>query len=168
MVKNSRIKEIIRVNQAGEFGAKRIYEGQLKALKKSDKIRHMLDQELEHLNKFNEIMVERRVRPTILNPIWSIGGFALGFLTAKMGEKAAMACTVAVEDVIDEHYKNQIDELGDNETELKNTISKFRDEEIEHKNTAINEGAEEAPLYPILSTGIKCVTRAAIWLSTRY
>lgn len=168
MVKNDRIREIIRVNQAGEFGAKRIYEGQLKVLKNSDKIQHMLEQELEHLKKFDEMMVERRVRPTILNPLWSIGGFALGFITAKMGEKAAMACTAAVEDVIDEHYRCQIDELGDDEKELKETIAKFREEEIEHKTTAINEGAEDAPLYPILSTGIKCVTRAAIWLSTRY
>lgn len=165
-----RMEQIIRVNQAGEYGAKRIYAGQLAILKGREseaKIKHMAEQEEEHLALFNKLIVERKVRPTALMPIWHVAGFALGAVTAMMGEKAAMACTVAVEEVIDEHYKGQLDEINDSEADLKKNIEKFRAEELEHRDIGLANGAEETPAYPILTTAIKTMSRAAIWLSTR-
>ncbi|HCP00291.1 MAG: demethoxyubiquinone hydroxylase family protein [Alphaproteobacteria bacterium] len=164
------IERMIRVDHAGEFGAARIYEGQLAVLGKQpvgETIRQMAAQEEKHLAAFNELIVARRVRPTILSPVWHAAGFALGAATAAMGEKAAMACTVAVEDVIQEHYADQSALLGDDEVELRNLIDEFRAEEIEHKETGLAHDAEQTPGYRVMSEVIKTGTRAAIWLSTR-
>jgi ubiquinone biosynthesis monooxygenase Coq7 len=169
------IERTIRVDQAGEFGAVRIYEGQLAALRWTGranseagrKIAIMARAEREHDKAFGRLLVERRVRPTVLSPLWSVAGFALGAATALMGDKAAMACTVAIEETIDEHYAEQAAALGDDEPELRGTIEKFRAEEIEHKETALAAGAEQAPAYATLTSAIKAGSRLAIWLSTR-
>jgi len=169
------LERVIRVDQAGEFGAVRIYEGQLAALRWTGrlngsagrKIAVMARSEREHQRTFDRLLAERRVRPTALSPLWSLAGFALGAATALMGEKAAMACTVAVEETIEEHYATQAAALGDDEAELRTTIEKFRAEEIEHKDEALASGAEEAPGYRPLTAAIKAGSRLAIWLSTR-
>ena len=169
--KEELISRIIRVDQAGEYGAKRIYDGQLAVLSGSPDepvLREMAETEKQHLETFNEIMVSRRVRPTALAPLWHVAGFALGAGTALMGREAAMACTVAVEEVIEEHYADQAVQLAtEEEPELLATVEKFRDEEIEHKETALAEGAREAPAYPLLSAAVKSGSRLAIWLSER-
>lgn len=169
-----RMAEMLRVDHAGEYGATRIYQGQLAVLGKrgtkkasAETIRHMEAQEQVHLETFNKIINERAVRPTALTPIWHVAGFALGATTALMGEKAAMACTAAVEDVIDEHYQNQLDEIDQEEAELKATIARFREEEIEHHDIAIEKGAEQTPGYRILTNAIKAGTRFAIKLSEK-
>lgn len=165
------LERLVRVDHAGEYGAKRIYEGQLAVLGRSPAaapVRHMHQQELRHLEAFEGLIRERRVRPTALFPLWHVAGFALGAATALMGEKAAMACTVAVEEVIDGHYARQAEALGTREPELKATIEEFRAEELEHRDTALEEGAAEAPAYPLLSAAIKAGSRAAIWLSERF
>jgi ubiquinone biosynthesis monooxygenase Coq7 len=162
---------MIRVDQAGEFGAARIYAGQLAVLGKSSAapaLRHMADQEQKHLDAFNELMAQRRVRPTVLSPVWHVAGFAMGAATALLGEKAAMACTVAVEEVIDEHYANQAAQLGDDEAELRDMIEAFRDEELEHRATALDHGAEQAPAYEPLTGAVKAASRLAIWFSERF
>jgi len=164
------IERTIRVNHAGEYGAVRIYEGQLRVLgrgKTGPVIRRMAEQEREHLETFNGLIAARRVRPTALMPLWHIAGFALGAGTALLGEKAAMACTVAVEEVIDEHYAGQIETMDDAEPELKKTYAKFRAEELEHRATGLEHGAEQAPGYAPLTRVIKAGSRLAIWLSTR-
>lgn len=169
------VERVIRVDQAGEFGAVRIYEGQLAALRWTGrakgtagrKIAAMARAERAHRAEFDRLLVERRVRPTLLSPLWSVAGFALGAATALMGEKAAMACTVAVEETIDEHYAGQAARLGDDEAELRATVEKFRAEEIEHRDEALASGAEETPGYGMLTTAIKAGSRLAIWLSTR-
>lgn len=166
----TQLAEMIRVNQAGEYGAKRIYEGQLATLRDPEarrKIEHMLEQELEHLDYFNNALNSRKVRPTLMHPIWHVGGFLLGAATAAMGKEAAMACTVAVESVIDEHYQEQEAALGDGEAELKKTIGRFRAEEMEHHDTGLAEGAESAPAYPLLSAVIRGVTKTAIAISKK-
>ena len=127
----------------------------------------MAEQEEVHLQKFSELMVARRVRPTLLSPLWHVAGFAMGAATALLGEKAAMACTVAVESVIDEHYAAQENILGARDAELKHIITTFRAEEKEHHDTALEHGAEDAPGYGLLTAVIKMQTRAAIWLSSR-
>lgn len=165
-----KIARMIRVNHAGEYGAKRIYAGQLAVLGKSpcgDVLRHMAQQEQEHLDCFSNMMVARRVRPTALMPLWHVAGFALGAATALLGEKVAMACTVAVETVIDEHYAAQEIDLGDEEKELKQAVTKFRIEEQEHRDTGLKHGAEESPLYNLVTGAIKLNTKIAIWLATR-
>lgn len=164
------LDRVIRVDHAGEYGAKRIYEGQLAVLgaKPEGKvIRHMLEQELTHLHAFEKLMVERRARPSLLFPVWHVAGFALGAATALMGPKAAMACTVAVEEVIDEHYREQKLALGEAEPEITAKIEQFRAEEVEHRDTGLAHGAEEAPAYPLLSRAIKTGSRLAIWLAER-
>ncbi|MDE1985479.1 MAG: demethoxyubiquinone hydroxylase family protein [Alphaproteobacteria bacterium] len=168
------IAAMIRVDHAGEYGAVRIYEGQLAvfgASKASSKtamaIKHMAKQEEEHLKAFDALINERRVRPTALEPVWRVAGFTLGAATALMGEKAAMACTAAVEEVIDEHYAGQIERLGDADPALKKTVAAFRADEIAHRETALAHGAEEAPAYRLLSGAIKAGCRLAIALSTR-
>lgn len=164
------LARILRVDHAGEYGAKRIYDGQLAVLKQSPvapTIRHMAEQEQAHLDAFDRLLPRHRVRPTLLSPLWHVGGFALGAATALLGEKAAMACTEAVEEVIDEHYARQIDALGEAEPELRTLIEDFRADELNHRDTARAEGAAEAPAYPLLSRGIKAITRGAIWLSER-
>ena len=164
------IERMIRVDQAGEYGAWRIYEGQLAVLKHTKSapaIRHMHEQELRHLKYFDDLMVARGGRPTVLQPFWHLAGFALGATTALMGERAAMACTVAVEEVIDEHYAQQTELLGEDEAELKDTIEEFRLEELEHRDTGLAHGAEQTPGYEVLSAVIKSGSRLAIWLSER-
>ena len=164
------IAAMIRVDHAGEYGAVRIYEGQLAVLGNSpmaEKIRHMAQQERRHLQAFDRLVVERRVRPTALEPVWRVAGFALGAATALLGEKAAMACTAAVEEVIDEHYAGQIARLGEADAELKATVADFRADEIAHRDEAIASGAQEAPAHRLLSETIKAGCRLAIALSTR-
>lgn len=170
LTKDELIDRIIRVDHAGEFGAKRIYEGQLAVLRgkpEAQAIEHMYQQELEHLRAFEKLMVERRARPSALHPIWNAAGFALGAATALLGPKAAMACTVAVEEVIDEHYRAQSDKLGADEAPLKAKIEKFRAEELQHRDTGLEHGAEQAPAYPLLTGAIKAGSRLAIWLAER-
>lgn len=170
LTKEELIDRIIRVDHAGEFGAKRIYEGQLAVLRgkpEAQAIEHMYAQELEHLKAFEKLMVERRARPSALYPLWSAAGFALGAATALMGPKAAMACTVAVEEVIDQHYRAQSEKLGDDEAPLKAKIEKFRGEELEHREIGLERGAEQAPAYPLLTGAIKAGSRLAIWLAER-
>lgn len=162
---------MIRVDQAGEYGATRIYAGQLAML--GDRhpmgraIAHMAEQERRHLDAFDRIMAERGVRPTVLQPFWNVAGFALGAVTAAIGPEAAMACTVAVETEIDAHYREQLAELGDADPALSEMIEEFRQEEVEHKEAALAAGAEQAPAYPLLSAAIRLGCRAAIALSKR-
>lgn len=164
------VERFVRVDHAGEYGAKRIYEGQLAVLGrggKADVLRHMQAQEQAHLDAFGRLVAERRVRPTALLPLWHVAGYALGAITAAMGEEAAMACTVAVEEVIDEHYAAQYAALPDDEAELKHTIERFRQEELEHRDLGLEHGAEQAPAYRLLSAVIKAGCRAAIRVSER-
>ena len=164
------IARMIRVDHAGEYGAARIYDGQLSVLRQAPSapaIRGMAELEKRHLEAFDRLIVERRVRPTLLSPLWDAAGFALGAGSALLGERAAMACTVAVETVIEEHYATQLETLGDDEAELRERIEEFRADEIEHKNVALAHGAKEAPAYEVLSAAVKAGTRFAIWLSTR-
>ena len=162
---------MIRVDHAGEYGAVRIYQGQLAVLRPggaADTIRHMAEQEERHLKAFDRLINERKVRPTALEPVWAVAGFALGAATALMGEKAAFACTAAVEEVIDEHYAAQIKALEDGkDPALKEKIEDFRADEAAHRDTALKEGAEQAPGYKLLSETIKAGCRIAIKLSER-
>jgi 3-demethoxyubiquinol 3-hydroxylase len=164
------IDRVIRVDQAGEYGARRIYEGQLAVLPPGpdrDAVLHMAEQERRHLAAFDRMLGDRRVRPTALQPLWHAAGFALGAATALLGPKAAMACTVAVEEVIDEHYRRQSEALPESEGELKSAIESFRAEELEHRDTGLARGAEEAVAYPVLTQAIKAGSRLAIWLAER-
>ena len=164
------IARMIRVDHAGEYGAKRIYQGQLAVLGHTDKaetIRHMQAQEQVHLDTFTAFIAKRRVRPTALLPFWHIAGYALGAATAALGPRAAMACTVAVEETIDEHYRNQIETLGREEPELRQTIETFRTEELEHRDIGLEHGAEDTPGYRLLTGLIKAGCRMAIRLSER-
>ena len=164
------VERIIRVDHAGEYAAIRIYQGQLAVLRNSDKaetIRHMQEQEQAHLDTFSALIAERRVRPTALLPLWHLAGFALGAATAALGERAAMACTVAVEEAIDEHYAGQSAALGDDEAALRGTIDRFRAEELEHRDIGLENGAEQAPAYRLLSRIIKTGCRLAIAASER-
>ena len=166
------IERMIRVDQAGEYGATRIYAGQLAVLGRRggprvEAIREMAAQEARHLETFNRLMTERRVRPTALSPLWHVAGHMLGAASALAGEKAAMACTAAVEEVIDEHYAAQAEALGDDESALRASIEEARADEVAHRDAAIEHGAREAPAYELLSTGIKGGARLAIWLSER-
>jgi ubiquinone biosynthesis monooxygenase Coq7 len=162
---------MVRVDQAGEFGATRIYAGQLAIL--GDRgpgaraIAHMATQEERHLQWFNDTMARRGVRPTALQPVWNVAGFALGAVTAAISPEAAMACTVAVETEIDRHYAQQLEELGDSDPELSDAIRDFQAEELEHKQHALDAGAERAPAYPLMSALIRAGCRAAIGLSPR-
>lgn len=173
------IDRMIRVNQAGEYGAARIYAGQLAILKGrpvEGTLREMAAQEGQHLDEFNRLIIENQVRPTLLQPLWHVGGYALGIVTALMGEKAAHACTIAVEEVIDEHYQSQLRCLETRNsdspappitTPLAELIDRCRQDEIAHKETAIHLGGRDAPAYELLTTTIKAISRAAIWLSSR-
>lgn len=168
--REEKIARILRVDHAGEYGAVRIYEGQLAVLGNTPSgpvIRRMAEQERKHLETFDRLLPERRVRPTILSPVWHAAGFALGAASALLGERAAMACTVAVEEVIDEHYAAQAASLGEDEQPLKETIEKFRQEELEHRDEGLAHGAVQAPAYEALTTVVKSASRLAIWLSTR-
>ena len=162
---------MLRVNQAGEYGATRIYAGQLAVLAKNSPAAHqiarMAHQEERHLERFNALMAERGVRPTVLQPLWDVAGFALGAATALIGEKAAMACTEAVETEIDRHYGEQLAALGEEDAPFAADIAEFRAEEIEHRDIARAHGAAEAPAYPVLTAAIRAGCRVAIALSKR-
>jgi ubiquinone biosynthesis monooxygenase Coq7 len=169
------VSAMIRVDHAGEFGALRIYQGQLAVLGRdprardnADAIRRMQAQEQRHFDVFDRMVKERAVRPTVLEPVWHVAGYALGAATALLGEKAAMACTVAVEDAIDAHYSAQLARLESaNEPELKETVESFRADELAHRSEALARGAEAAPAYPYLSAAIRLGCRVAIRLSER-
>jgi ubiquinone biosynthesis monooxygenase Coq7 len=165
------LDQIIRVDHAGEYGATRIYDGQIAIFGKESKIgktiQHMADQEQEHIEKFNELIIEKRVRPTALLPLWNVAGFALGAGTALMGEKAAMACTVAVEKVIGDHYREQQDLLEDDEKELKKTIAKFEKDELEHHDIGLEHDAESEPGYKIMKKVIELGCKTAIAISKK-
>ncbi|KUR75877.1 ubiquinone biosynthesis protein UbiB [Novosphingobium sp. FSW06-99] len=164
-------KAMIRVDQAGEYGATRIYAGQLAVMgdraPHSAEILHMAQQEEAHRARFDAMIVERGVRPTLLQPLWSVAGFALGAATALIGPEAAMACTAAIETEIDRHYTEQLDELGDDDPELGAVIREFRDDEREHRDAAFAAGAERAPAYPLLFHAIRLGCRTAIRLSAK-
>ncbi|WP_198373055.1 demethoxyubiquinone hydroxylase family protein [Roseomonas rosulenta] len=164
------VERAIRVDHAGEYGAKRIYQGQLAVLGRSKygpMIEHMQAQEQVHLDTFSRLIGQRRVRPTALLPIWHVAGFALGAATALLGHRGAMACTVAVEEAIDEHYRAQEEALGEDEAELKAHIAQFRAEELEHRDIGLENEAEQAPAYRLLSAAIKAGCKVAIRLSER-
>ena len=161
---------MIRVDQAGEYGATRIYAGQLAVIRRgraAGAIHEMAAQEQRHLAQFDRLMSERRVRPTALSPLWHVAGFALGAATALLGERAAMACTVAVEEVIDGHYARQAERLGGTDPELTETINAARDDELAHRDTALAHEAQETPGFDLISGAIKTGARVAIWLSER-
>ena len=156
---------MIRVDHAGEYGAARIYAGQLAVLGRGpsgDVLRHMREQEKRHLSAFEDLIAQRRVRPTALLPFWHLAGFALGAATAALGERAAMACTVAVEETIDAHYAGQSARLASREPALRGTIEAFRAEELEHRDIGLAHGAEQTPGYRLLSRAIKAGCRVAI------
>ena len=165
------LDEIIRVDHAGEYGATRIYDGQIAIFGKESKIgktiQHMADQEQEHIDKFNDLIIEKNVRPTALLPLWNIAGFALGAGTALIGEKAAMACTVAVEKVIGEHYREQQNLLEEDEKELKKTIAKFEKDELEHHDIGLKHGAENAIGYKAMTKVIEIGCKTAIAISKK-
>lgn len=157
---------MIRVDQAGEYGALRIYDGQLAVMGDrhplAREIARMRAGEVRHFKGFNRLIAARGVRPTALQPLWDVGGFALGAATALMGPKLAMACTAAVETEIDRHYGDQLDRLGDSDPELAHHIADYREDEREHLESAVAHGAEQAPAYPLFSAAVRLLCRAAI------
>ena len=168
------LEEIIRVDHAGERGAIKIYEGQLlalKTLKEDESLKNLIEEmkkhEKEHYEYFDKEIQKRNIKPTVFLPLWDLLGVTLGFGTTMLGEKAAMLCTASVEEVIDGHYKSQLDKLGDDEKDLKKSISKFRDDEIEHKNIAYDTGATKEGLYFILDKIIQTSSKAAIKVSEK-
>ena len=168
------LEEIIRVNHAGERGAIKIYEGQLLALKTikqdealKDKIEEMKEQEKEHLQYFEKEIQKRKIKPTYLLPLWDVMGVALGFGTALLGKKAAMLCTASVEEVIEDHYQNQLKKIGNDEIDLKAKIEKFKEDEVNHKNIAYETGATNKGLYSVMDKVIKTGSRIAITISEK-
>ena len=168
------LEEIIRVDHAGERGAIKIYEGQLLALKTikqdnnlKDKIEEMKEQEKEHLEYFEKEIQKRKIKPTYLLPLWDIMGVTLGFGTALLGKKAAMLCTASVEEVIEDHYQNQLKKLGNDEMELKAKIEKFMGDEVDHKNMAYEAGATNKGMYSIMDQVIRVGSRIAISISEK-
>lgn len=162
---------MLRVDHAGEYGATRIYAGQMAVMGNraphAGEVSHMAAQEAEHLKRFDAMLAERGVRPTALQPVWNVAGFALGAATALIGPEAAMACTAAIEEEIDRHYTAQLEELSGSDPELGETIARFRDDERQHRAAALAAGAEKAPAYPLLSGAIRLGCRLAIRLSER-
>tara|TARA_B100001121_G_scaffold208616_1_gene182541 strand:- start:4970 stop:5503 length:534 start_codon:yes stop_codon:yes gene_type:complete len=170
-----KIEEFIRVDHAGERGAIKIYEGQLLALNTivknselKDMIEHMKEHEVEHCEFFENEIKKRKIKPTRFLKLWDLLGLGLGFSTTVLGKKAAMLCTASVEEVIQDHYANQISQLEEDEKELKNKIVKFREDEIDHKDIAYNEGASKEGFYKILDGVIKTGSRIAIKISEKY
>ncbi len=164
------LSAMLRVDHAGEYGAQRIYAGQLAVLKHREcarEIEHMARQEQVHLDAFNALLPKHRARPSALLPFWHVAGWALGAGSALLGTRAAMACTVAVETVITDHYDAQIEALGDANAEIKTTLQQFRDEEMEHHAIGLEHGAEDAPAYGLLSTAIQRACRMAIRIAER-
>lgn len=171
---SARLAEILRVDHAGELGAVHIYRGQRAVLSAAagreriaGQLAEMEGHEAEHLARFDRLLTERQVRPTAMAPLWRLAGFALGAGTALLGEKAAHACTEAVETVIEAHYAGQIAELAELEPDLAAELTKFRDEELAHRDTAVEEGAREAPGYAVLSAVVRAGCRAAIKISEK-
>ena len=169
------IHAMVRVNHAGESGAVQIYRGQIAVLKRSSlqkTLQHMLEQEEQHLKLFNDLMIEHRVRPTLFSPLWQGAAFAMGAVTAMLGQKAALACTVAVEEVIESHYEEQKQNLERASTphlmRLKKAIETCQADEIQHRETALHLGAKETPGYPLLHGAIQATSKMAIWLSKRF
>ncbi|MDC1120453.1 demethoxyubiquinone hydroxylase family protein [Alphaproteobacteria bacterium] len=164
------IERFLRVDHAGERAAQQIYKGQLAVLANHEmayEIRHMMDQEVEHLETFDSLLNERQVRPSLLDPLWGAAGFTLGVVTAAMGPKAAMACTIAVEEVIGEHYQKQADILGEDEPALQATVERFRDEELEHRDIAVEHDGREARHYSLLRKVIQHGCRTAIKIAEK-
>ncbi len=173
-----RLEAMIRVDHAGEFGAVQIYRGQRAVFARADSkaraaalVTQMEQSEEIHLKTFDRLLLERGVRPTALAPFWRLAGFGLGAATALLGEKAAHACTVAVEEVIEEHYAAQSEELAEGfeggDGELKDIVTRFRSDELAHRDTALAEGAEQAPGYALLCAAIKFGCRMAIRASEK-
>lgn len=162
---------MIRVDQAGEYGASRIYAGQRAVMgsrhPSAKYISHMAEQEDKHLASFNQLMLARGTRPSLLAPFWHVAGFALGAGTALLGPRAAMACTAAIEEVIEDHYSQQLTRLQDKDPELADVIIAARADEVAHHNTAIAQGARQTPGYPLLAGLIKAGCRAAIAVAER-
>ena len=170
----NKIEEFLRVDHAGERGAIKIYEGQLLALNtfvKDNKLKKMIEEmknhEKEHLDFFNKEIKKRNIKPTKLLPLWDLLGVGLGFSSAMMGKKATMLCTASVEEIIDGHYQNQLDQINSDEKNLKKKIKKFRDDEIHHKNIAYDNGASKEGLYFILDKIIKTGSKVAISISEK-
>ena len=168
------LEEIIRVDHAGERGAIKIYEGQLLALKTikqdnnlKDKIEKMKEHESEHLEYFEKEIQKRKIKPTYLLPLWDLMGVTLGFGTALLGKKAAMLCTVAIEEVIEDHYQNQLKKLGNDEMDLKAKIEKFKEDEVAHKNIAYEAGASNKGLYSVMDKVIRTGSKIAITISEK-
>ena len=166
-----RSARMLRVDQAGEYGATRIYARQIAVMgtraPHATEVAGMARQEEDHRARFDAMIAERGVRPTLLQPVWSVAGYALGAATALMGPEAAMACTAAIETEIDRHYTEQLEELGEDDPELSEVVREFRDDEREHRDAALAAGAEKAPAYPLLFNAIRLGCRAAIKLSER-
>ena len=170
----NKIEEFLRVNHAGERGAIKIYEGQLLALNtfvNDNKLKKMIEEmknhEKEHLDFFNKEIKKRNIKPTKLLPLWDLLGVGLGFSSAMMGKKATMLCTASVEEIIDGHYQNQLNQINSDEKNLKKKIKKFRDDEIHHKNIAYDNGASKEGLYYILDKIIKTGSKVAISISEK-
>lgn len=164
------IERFLRVDHAGERAAQQIYKGQLAVLanhKMANEIRHMMDQEVEHLETFDSLLNERKVRPSLLDPLWGAAGFTLGVVTAAMGPKAAMACTIAVEEVIGEHYQKQAEILGEDERGLHAIVERFRDEELEHRDIAVDHEGREVQHYQLLRSVIQRGCRTAIKIAEK-
>ena len=168
------LEEIIRVDHAVERGAIKIYEGQLLALntfRKDEKLKKLIEDmkehEKEHFEYFEKEIQKRNIKPTIFLPLWDLLGVTLGFGTTLLGQKAAMLCTASVEEVICDHYKDQLDKLGDDEKELKKSIKKFREDEDDHKNIAYDEGATKSGLYSLLDKIIQNTSKIAIRVSEK-
>lgn len=171
---NPRIAEMLRVDHAGEYGAVAIYRGQqavfghnAKTAEMAAQLAEMEAEEQKHLDAFDELLVERRVRPTAMTPIWNVAGYGLGVVTALMGEKAAHACTEAVETVIEQHYGQQAEEIKDADPALAATFREFREDELHHRDTAVEGGAHDAPGYGILSRVIRAGCHAAIKITEK-
>lgn len=164
-------ESMIRVDQAGEYGATRIYAGQLAVMGTRTPVARaiaaMASQEDRHRKHFDAMIVRRGVRPTLLHPLWNVAGYGLGMATALIGPEAAMACTAAIETEIDNHYGEQLEALGDTDPELSAAITDFRADEVEHKATAMASGAERAPAYPLMTAAIRLGCRIAIAASKR-
>ena len=169
-INKKNLDSILRVDHAGETAAAKIYDGQLAILKDTPvgpTIQHMKDQEEEHLDTFNRLLVENDTRPTALLPLWNVMGYGLGVASALMGEKAAMACTIAVEEVIGEHYAKQAETLDKKDDKLKSTLEKFRDDELDHLETGVQHDGENAPGYKIMKTIVQFGCRTAIKISEK-
>jgi len=168
------LEEIIRVDHAGERGAIKIYEGQLlalKTIKQNDNLKNIIEEmkehEKEHLEYFENEIQKRKIKPTYLLPLWDVMGVTLGFGTVLLGKKIAMLCTASVEEVIENHYQNQLKKLGDDEKDLKAKIAKFRNDEINHKNIAYDSGASNKGIYSIIDRVIRTSSKIAITISEK-